>query len=103
MSAPKKYRKKPVVIEAMQWDGTAAGASDVIDWILAGGGTATYMCTDPVRCSEHNGDTPHSVVIRTLEGNMDTGLNDFVIRDIQGEFYPVKPDILEATYEVVSE
>lgn len=94
-----KYRKKPVEIEAVQWNGTAAGATRVIEWVLARGGTATYVCSDPVRCSEHNGDTPHSIKIRTLEGDMTAALGDWIIRGIQGEFYPCKPDIFAATYE----
>ena len=41
---PNQYRKKPVTIEAMQWDGQLSTASAVIDWILTNGGTASYDC-----------------------------------------------------------
>lgn len=42
------------------------------------------------------------LVIETLEGNMRASPGDFIIRGIKGEYYPCKPDIFEATYEVVS-
>lgn len=98
-----RFRKKPVEIEAMQWDGTAEGATPVIDWILQNGGTADYRCSDPKRCAVNDGDCPHWIAIRTLEGTMNTSLRDWVIRGVQGEFYPCKPDIFAATYEPVSQ
>jgi hypothetical protein len=93
----KRYRKKPVVIEAMMFDGTAAGATPVIDWILSSGGTARYH--------EHlmDGDLiahPDPYLrINTLEGVITASTGDYVIRGIKGEFYPCKPDIFAATYE----
>lgn len=96
-----RFRKKPVEIEAMQWDGTAAGAANIIDWVLAGDGIARYTCSDPDRCSTFDGDTPHMINIETLEGTMIAGLNDWIIKGVQGEFYPCKPDIFEQTYERV--
>ena len=80
-----RYRKKPVVIEAMQWDGTAAGATPIIDWVLQGGGTARYHDT--------------CIAIDTLEGTMLAGPGDWIIRGVQGEHYPCKPDIFDLTYE----
>lgn len=98
-----KFRKKPVVIEAHQWDGTAAGATPIIDWILSAEGTARYTCSDPDRCAEHNGDTPHYLSIDTLEGTMVAHLGYWVIRGVAGEFYPCKPDIFDQSYEPVDE
>ncbi|MDZ7918112.1 MAG: hypothetical protein U5O16_40930 [Rhodococcus sp. (in: high G+C Gram-positive bacteria)] len=97
----KTFRKKPVEIEAVQWDGTAEGATPIIDWILSHGGTATYECSSPKRCIQFDGDAPHFVVIRTLEGTMRATLSDWIIRGVQGEFYPCKPDIFAQTYEAV--
>ena len=97
----KLYRKKPVEIEAMQWDGTAPGATAVIDWVLSNDGTATYTCSDPDRCAATGGDTPHAIAIRTLEGTMRADLGDWIIRGVKGEFYPCKPDVFAATYEPV--
>lgn len=96
-----RYCKKPVEIDAVQWDGTADGATPIIDWILGNGSTANYVCSNPDRCSETDGDTPHWISIRTLEGDMTASVGDWIIRGVQGEFYPCKPDIFAATYEAV--
>jgi hypothetical protein len=100
---PDRFRKRPVEIEAAQWDGTADGATRIIDWILGHGSTASYICSNPDRCAEHDGDTPHSISIRTLEGTMRADLDDWVIREPfptgDRQFYPCKPDIFAKTYE----
>lgn len=89
-----KYRKKPVVIEAIQFDGTPERATEIIDWVIAGGHTAKM---ESLACA---GDVPPwGVFIYTLEGTMAAGRDDWVIRGVQGEFYPCKPDIFAATYE----
>lgn len=97
----KTFRKKPVVIAATQWDGTTDGATPIIDWILTNGGTARYACSDPNRCAEHDGDTPHRIEIDTLEGAIGASVGDWIIRGVQGEFYPCKPAIFASTYEPV--
>ncbi len=86
-----RYRKKPVVIDAMRWDGGAEQATIIIDWILESEGTARYH--------ESVNDVPEEIVIDTLEGTMRCQVGDWVIRGVQNEFYPCKPDIFEATYE----
>lgn len=86
-----RYRKKPVVIEAMQRDGTAAGATPIIDWILSNGGTATF--------DDHDGRAV--LRIRTLEGDMEASAFDHVIRGVQSEFYPCKPEVFDRTYGAV--
>jgi hypothetical protein len=78
-----KFRKKPVVIEAVQYDGS--NASEIGVFV----GDA-YV------------DGRRVPVIRTLEGDMSVTSGDWVIRGVQGEFYPCKPDIFDATYEPVS-
>jgi hypothetical protein len=98
-----RFRKRPVEIEAMQWDGTADGATQIINWILDGGSTATFQCSNPDRCAENDGDTPHSIAIDTLEGTMRAGLGDWIIRGVKGEFYPCKPGIFASTYEPVAD
>jgi hypothetical protein len=100
---PDRFRKRPVEIEARQWDGTADGATRIIDWILGHGSTASYICSNPDRCQENDGDTPHSISIHTLEGTMRADLDDWVIREPfptgDRQFYPCKPDIFAKTYE----
>ena len=75
-----QYRKKPVVIEAIQWTGRNHAEIEA----FAG---------EAVRLSPIG-----SYSIRTLEGVMFAERGDWVIRGVQGEFYPCKPDIFEATY-----
>jgi hypothetical protein len=96
-----RFRKKPIEIDAMQWDGTADGATPIIDWILSSDGTASYVCSDVDRCAQNDGDAPHYIEVYTLEGYMRADLGDWVIKGVQGEFYPCKPSIFEATYEPV--
>jgi len=81
-----KYRKKPVVIEAVKWIG---------DW----NAIWEFVHKDNIAGKDKEGE----LVIRTLEGNMKVSINDYIIKGIQGEFYPCKPDIFEQTYEKVEE
>jgi hypothetical protein len=78
-----KYRKKPVVIDAIQWNG--ANCLDVADF-----------CGDDVLTTI---EAFKSFEIATLEGKHIASVGDFIIRGIKGEYYPCKPDIFEATYE----
>lgn len=109
-----KFRKKPVVIDAALWVGSAAGATPVIDWVLSSGGTARYSCgADPspncptpgYHATHHYcpscpfSDAPEKISIDTLEGVITASPGDWIIRGVQGEFYPCKPDIFAATYE----
>ena len=93
-----KFRKKPVVIEAFQWDGTGEAATPIINWILTNDATARFTCPSPGGCVE---DAKHTIDIDTLEGTMSATEGDWIIRGVQGEFYPCKPDIFAATYEAV--
>ena len=81
-----KYRKKPVVIEAVQWTGKKGNLLEV-----------TQLNTG-TRIIEKNGD---SLLIPTLEGDMTASLGDWIIQGVSGEIYPCKPDIFELTYEKV--
>jgi len=86
-----KYRKRPVVIEAVQFDGKNYGKIE--EW----SDRAVY--SSPVL--EHTERNPSGVYlqINTLEGVMTAIPGDWIIRGVKGEFYPCKPDIFEATYE----
>lgn len=97
---PKPYRKRPVSVLAEHWDGTASGAAPIIDWILDNGGTARYHC-ESLPDGEHPGPDDHVIRITTLEGVMTVSSGDWVIRGVAGEFYPCKPSIFEATYELI--
>lgn len=80
-----KYRKKPVVIEAIVWNGVNVKEVDAF--------------VDTEELSSSGG----SLFIHTLEGKMKVSVGDYIIKGVQGEFYPCKPDIFEATYEKVTE
>jgi len=101
-----QYRKKPVVIEAIQY--TAPIYSNIRDFIESFGDDPSEIFLkiwdDP---NEHRNissisGTSH-LAIKTLEGNMKISHGDWIIRGVQGEYYPCKPDIFEKTYEKVAE
>jgi hypothetical protein len=101
MALPDRFRKKPIEVQAIQWPGTITHAIQIINWVLDSGGSAYLTCLEPDSCwgPEEHGDAPHAIVIRTLEGEMQATPFDWIIKGIQGEFYPCKPDIFDATYE----
>lgn len=101
MATAQQYRKKPVVIDAMRWEGGPAAASDVIDWILATGQRAASW--NPEQLDEDgNVVLGEHIAIDTLEGTVRADAGDWIIRGVQGEHYPCKPDIFDATYEPVT-
>ena len=80
-----KFRKKPVVIEAMQWTGMESYAN-FDHWMDS-------------NCLAVGPEGQEQLSIPTLEGDMLASRGDWIIRGVAGEFYPCKPDIFEATYE----
>ena len=89
------YKKKPVVIEAIQWDGSI----DKMETINA---RWPEMRTSSLTSHPEN-RTVQSWCIATLEGQHVVSLGDFIIKGVKGEFYPCKPNIFEMTYEEVKE
>lgn len=91
-----KYRKKPVIVEAVKWTGlNLEEIKNFVDESLL------YNICDG---AWEVGEAPVVVdmQIRTLEGNMSVSVGDYIIKGVQGEFYPCKPDIFKETYETVS-
>jgi hypothetical protein len=82
-----KYRKKPVVIEALEWRGS--NEKEIRNF---------FKSVDFSNFSFHNG-----LIITTLEGKYRAEVGDFVIKGVKGEFYPCKPDIFEMTYEEIND
>ena len=80
------YRKKPVVIEAVQWLGTAQSFNEIVSsfpsmkWNPGEMGSKTF-------------------IVETLEGEHVASCGDYIIKGVAGEFYPCKPDIFLKTYE----
>ncbi|MEL0525957.1 hypothetical protein, partial [Neisseria gonorrhoeae] len=93
MSNPLQYRKKPVVIEAMCFYGDKLSMLGVARW-CGGRIRSEAKASDPT-------DVAYWIEIPTLEGVMTASRGDYVIKGVQGEFYPCKPDIFESTYERV--
>ncbi len=87
-----KYRKKPVTIEAVQW--TGKNPSEITTFCNADGIVAVFH--KAVR-----DNYPERLVLQTLEGPMFASVGDYIIKGVNGEFYPCKPEIFEKTYEVV--
>jgi len=85
-----KYRKKPVVIDAIEWDGFDHTLRNIRRMAPAG--------KRAVKLAPGGG-----IAIVTLEGEMRANIGDFVIRGIRGELYPCKPDIFHATYDRVQD
>ncbi len=85
------YRKKPVVIETIQF--TEETKDRVFSWIRGENGHVS---------ADRDEDGNPTLIIWTLEGKMTASLGDWIIRGIKGEFYPCKPDIFDATYEVAA-
>ena len=86
-----KYRKKPVEIEAVQFNGF--NPIEIKDFVGENCEVEVYdnKVTPPVA----------TITIHTLEGDMKVSNGDYVIKGVQGEFYPCKPDIFHKTYESV--
>lgn len=82
-----KFRKKPVVIEAVQF--TDENPNEAFYFI---------SCN---KSPGFNSDGSKYIMIQTLEGDMKADIGDWIIKGVNGEFYPCKPDIFEKTYEQI--
>ena len=96
-----KFRKKPVEIDAVLWDGN--NVDEVLPFIMDGKPDFTHLPITDGYIKAGVGHTPveGTLHIPTLEGTMIARAGDWIIRGIKGEFYPCMPDIFEATYEEV--
>jgi hypothetical protein len=79
------FRKKPVTIEAVQYGPYSAPTVEMIQFLE--------------RADREVSIDQDGIHIHTLEGKMTASLGDWIIRGVQGEYYPCKPDIFAATYE----
>ena len=87
-----KFRKKPIVIEAFQYEGHFKVQDNVPSWLLS-----ALASNDIYYDFTENGDL--GLYIKTLEGRLHVSIDDYIIQGVQGELYPCKPDIFEKTYE----
>lgn len=92
------FRKKPVIISAEQFTtNNEVGTphmDNIVNWINSG-----QTLEDKNRVSWHNGT---DIFIQTLEGEMKAKVGDWIIKGVNGEFYPCKDDVFKKTYEFVT-
>lgn len=84
-----KFRKKVVVIDAVQWTGD--NVSEILEFVNHNDIRMTNCTKEGVEVCD--------LYINTLEGSMHASEGDWIIKGVHGEFYPCKPDIFEETYE----
>lgn len=87
-----KYRKKPVVIEAIQFVNTVECLEQLTKFMDVNDYAFDTSCGDM-----------HNLIIHTLEGDHVASIGDYIIKGVNGEFYPCKPFIFEKTYDLVEE
>ena len=91
-----RYRKKPVIIDAVQW----TGANHREMYYFLEGKPDEHM--DSV-WKNFRLDGQALLIIKTLEGDHKASINDYIIKGVNGEFYPCKPDIFHLTYELANQ
>ena len=103
----KTFRRKPLTVEATQFDGTFESGAQIVRWALSCGVSIEYH---PFLADHFKGDPQVYVAhpdpflrIPTLEGTMIAKAGDWVIRGTHNEFYPCKPEIFRDTYELIGE
>ena len=93
----KKFRKKPVEIDALQWDGSSL--RPMFDFLDGAG--RSVMATLGTNFEIDHNRVEGGLVIKTLEGEHIANIGDWIIKGVAGEFYPCKPSIFKKTYEEV--
>lgn len=102
----RKFRKKPVVIEAVELkELTIANIQEVIEFLAKEPLTFDNSSAKQQKFYDYCEEVKEvgSMLISTLEGDMKASVGDFIIKGVNGEFYPCKPDIFAKTYEKVEE
>ena len=84
----KKYRKKPVIIEAMKLENSSESFSKAYAWL---GDNVDFTAAQ-------NGTF---INVKTLRGTVSVRIGDYILKGVSGEFYPCKPDIFKQIYEEV--
>ena len=92
-----KFRKKPVTIEAMKWEGV--NQREMFEF-LGGGQCGQFQVEGENFYIDHTA-ADGGLVIKTMEGGMAAKLGDYIIKGVVGEFYPCNPNVFSKTYEAV--
>lgn len=93
-----KFRQKPIIVEAIQFRANYKGAQEIIDWVNKETGWSPDLNTDPP-VMYYYGD----LTIRTPEGDLHASDKDWIVKDVNGGFFPCKPDVFKKTYEKAEE
>ena len=93
-----KYRKKPVVVEAVRW--TGSNLEEIRNFV---GSDLIEECVELFDIKRTLKEMLVDIAIDTLEGTMRVDYGDYIIKGVKGELYPCKPDIFLKTYEEVIE
>lgn len=91
-----RYRKLPVEIEAVK-------VSELLNCFKNNWSELPEWVKDGYKTTTINTITDTGFIIKTLEGNMQAFIDDYLIKGVNGELYPCKPDIFEKTYELVED
>lgn len=96
-----KYRKKPVEIEAIKWDGSLNAFKKIKEFnpSIIDGGAVWHQ--NAIGTDDDCLTSSWPLFIQTLEGTLSASIGDYIIKGVKGEFYPCKPDIFEMTYDKV--
>lgn len=95
------YQKKPVVIEAIQW--TGKNHREMFDFLTNYEFVNEFISNNGDNFYIDHSKVEGGLVIKTLEGEHIASIGDYIIKGVQGEFYPCKPDIFKDTYEPVEQ
>lgn len=87
-----KYKKKPVIIEAIQLLNNNSSIEECLKFIYN-----VFITDDDIETVKND----KHIRIQTLEGDIKASFGDYIIKGVNGEFYPCKPDIFEKTYESI--
>ncbi|WP_099831253.1 hypothetical protein [Streptococcus suis] len=95
-----RYRKKPVVIEAVKLENNKQSIINAIEFVYNVGMETSVLGMDfEINKARSDG----GLIINTLEGNTLASFGDYIIKGVQGEFYPCKPGVFAETYELVED
>lgn len=96
-----KYKKKPVVIDAVQW--TGENHREMFDFLTENAFDKESMQVSGEHFYIDHNKVEGGLIIKTLEGEHLASIGDFIIRGVKGEYYPCKQDIFHQTYEKVED
>lgn len=93
-----KFRLRPIVVEAMQYDGSADSFNCIWDWACPSNDTLK----SPVHF-DNTDDDPGMLYVQTIDGERKAFPGDWIVKGVAGDFFPCKSDVFEQIYEQVED